>query len=258
MTQILFIEGVSGVGKSTLVSRLTQRLRGQGYSVKSWVEFDFTNPIDFYCTAVYSSDEYEDLCSRYPESVETLRRYTVAADNVRLARYYNEDTPLFEQPLLSELWDREFCYEPNNPVLLSEYTRIYQAVWSQYFSTLGQETDYLIFDGSLLHHPINDMMRNYHADKEQILSHIRQLLGALGSLDRTIYYLRTDDIAAQLAKAHADRGQNPPSAEYVDFWRQRYGNDQFVLHSIEEDYRIFNVSNNGWNEALEMILADLV
>lgn len=258
MPKILFIEGVSGVGKSTLVSRLTERLRGQGYSVQSWVEFDFTNPIDFYCTAVVSSEEYEDLCSRYPGSVEALRRYTVAADDIKLVRYYNEDTPLFDQPLLSELWDREFCYEPKNPVPLSLYTRIYQAVWRQYFSTLEQETDYLIFDGSLLHHPINDMMRNYHADKEQIFCHIRQLLGALGSLERRIYYLRTDDIAAQLARAHADRGQNPPSSEAVDFWRQRYENDQFVLHSIEEEYRIIDVSNNGWNNALEMILDDLI
>lgn len=256
MPTILFIEGVSGVGKSTLVCRLTERLRTQGYSVQSWVEFDFTNPIDFYCTAYLSSDEYEDLCHRYPESVEALRRYTVAAADVRLVRYYNEDTPLFEQPLLSELWDREFCYEPKNPVSLSEYTRIYQAVWRQYFSALGQETDFLIFDGSLLHHPINDMMHNYHADKGQILCHIRQLLGALGSLERTIYYLRTDDIAAQLARAHADRGQNPPSSEAVDFWRQRYENDLFVLHSIEEEYRILDVSNDSWNEALEMVLDD--
>ena len=252
MPQILFIEGVSGVGKSTLVSRLTERLRGQGYSVQSWVEFDFTNPIDFYCTAVVSSEEYEDLCSRYPDSVEALRRYTVAADDIKLVRYYNEDTPLFDQPLLSELWDREFCYEPKNPVPLSDYTGVYQAVWRQYFSTPGQETDYLIFDGSLLHHPINDMM------KEQIFCHIRQLLGAMGHVERTIYYLRTDDIAAQLARAHADRGQNPPSAEYVDFWRQRYENNQFVLQSVDEEYKIFDVSNNGWNEALEMILSDLV
>lgn len=258
MTQILFIEGVSGVGKSTLVSRLTERLRTQGYSVKSWVEFDFTNPIDYYCTAYYLSDEYENLCSRYPASVETLRQYTVSADDVRLVRYYNEDTPLFDQPLLSELWNREFCYEPKNPVPLSEYTRVYQAIWRQYFSVLGQETDFLIFDGSLLHHPINDMMRNYHADKEQILCHIRQLLSVLGSLERKIYYLRTDDIAVQLAKAHADRGQNPPSAEYVDFWRQRYENDQFVLQSIDEDFQIFDVSRIGWNEVLEMILSDLV
>lgn len=258
MTRILFIEGVSGVGKSTLVSKLTERLRGQGYSVRSWVEFDFTNPIDFYCTAYLSSDEYEDLCNRFPASVEALRQYTVAADDIKLVRYYNEDTPLFDQPLLSELWDREFCYEPKNPVPLSEYTRVYQAVWRQYFSALGQETHFLIFDGSLLHHPINDMMRNYHADKEKILFHIRQLLGALGNRKHQIYYLRTDDIAAQLARAHADRGQNPPSAEYVDFWRQRYENDQFVLRSVDEDFQIFDVSRNGWNEALEMIISDLV
>ena len=76
--------------------------------------------------------------------------------------------------------------------------------------------------------------------------------------EKTIYYLRTDDIAEQLARAHADRGQNPPSAEEVDFWRQRYENDLLVLHSIDEEYKILDVSHNGWNEALEMIINDLV
>ena len=101
-------------------------------------------------------------------------------------------------------------------------------------------------------------MRNYHADKEQILCHIRQLLGALGSQERTIYYLRTDDIAAQLARAHTDRRQNPTSAKEVEFWRQRYENDQFVLQWVDENFQIVDVSNKGWNNALEMILADLV
>lgn len=258
MTKVIFIEGVSGVGKSTMVSGLTERLRGQGYTVKSWLEFDFTNPIDFYCTAYFLASEYEELCARYPSSAETLWKYTIAADDVRLVRYYNEDTPLFDEPLLAELCEREFCYDPKNPVSLSEYTRVYQAVWKNYFSALNNEYDYLIFDGSLLHHPINDMMRNYHADKEQILFHVKELLGTLGKRKRYIFYLCTGDIALQLTKAHIDRGQEPPSAEYVEFWQQRYENDMFVLQFIDEEYQIFDVSHNGWKEAMETMLSALI
>ena len=79
--------------------------------------------------------------------MQARRAWRDSEQALKLVRYYNEDTPLFEQPLLSELWDREFCYETKNPVPLSEYTRIYQAVWRQFFSMLGQETDHLIFDG---------------------------------------------------------------------------------------------------------------
>lgn len=258
MTKVIFIEGVSGIGKSTMVSGLTERLRGQGYTVKSWLEFDFTNPIDFYGTAYFLTSEYEELCVRYPSSVETLRKYTIAADDVRLVRYYDQDTPLFGEPLLSELCEREFCYDPKNPVSLSEYTRGYQVVWKNYFSALDNECDYLIFDGSLLHHPLNDMMRNYHADKEQILFHVKELLGTLGKRKRYIFYLCTGDIALQLTKAHIDRGQEPPSAEYVKFWQRRYENDTFVLQSIEEEYQILDVSNNGWNEAMETMLSALI
>ena len=51
MTELIFIEGVSGIGKSTMVRMLTEELRAEGYRVQPYVEFDFTNPIDFYCTA---------------------------------------------------------------------------------------------------------------------------------------------------------------------------------------------------------------
>ena len=51
MTELIFIEGVSGVGKSTMVSKIAKDLEEQGYKIKAYLEFDFANPIDFYSTA---------------------------------------------------------------------------------------------------------------------------------------------------------------------------------------------------------------
>ena len=57
MTELIFLEGVSGIGKSTMARMLADELTAAGCRVRAYLEFDFTNPIDFYCTAYLTADE---------------------------------------------------------------------------------------------------------------------------------------------------------------------------------------------------------
>lgn len=66
MTELVFMEGVSGVGKSTITRALAEQFRSHGYAVREYLEFDSANPIDFYCTACLSVEEYDRLCKAYP------------------------------------------------------------------------------------------------------------------------------------------------------------------------------------------------
>lgn len=106
-----------------------------------------------------------------------------------------------------------------------------------------------LLDGSLLHHPINDMMRNYHITGEQAVSHIVTLLNALGNRKRYIFYLKTEDVGAQLKKAHVNRKQHEPTEKKIDFWKKRRENDRIVLEKFNESVEIFDVSNDGWEQA---------
>ena len=261
MTRLVFIEGVSGVGKSTMVRRLARELAAAGYSVENYVEFDYRNPIDFYCVAYLSAEEHARLCREYSAAAATIRQYTVDAGAAKLVRYYNEDTPLFDEPLLSELARREFCYKPRNPVTLEEYSRVYRYIWRDFAERLDGAWDFMLFDGSLLHHPINDMMRNYQAEQAQMTGHVLGLLQALGDVPRSIFYMQTDDLAGQLAAARRERGQLPPTEEQRAFWQQRHENDCAALNCMAEEYHVFDVSRRGWDAAarrmLEMLLAQI-
>ena len=250
MAKLIFLEGISGVGKSTMARSLCKDLQTNGLSAKAYVEFDYTNPIDFYCVAYYPTEEYETLLAENPEYETAIRANTIDAGKARLIHYFDEDTPLFEEPFLSVFMEREFCYNPRNPVALEKYSDAYVAVWKNFAANLA-DNEIIIFDGSLLHHPLNDMIRNYSATKESAHRHIQMLLTALGGTDYAVYYLQTGDIKKQLTTAHLNRGQQPPDETELSFWQKRFDYDLFMLKNIE--HRSF-VIDNQWESVKKEIL----
>ena len=257
MAKLIFLEGISGVGKSTMARSLCEDLQAKGLAAKAYLEFDYTNPIYFYCVAYYAAKEYEMLLTDNPENEASISSNTINAGKARLIHYFNEDTPLFEEPLLSEFMEREFCYNPRYPVSFEGYTEAYVAVWKNFAANLA-DNEIVIFDGSLLHHPLNDMIRNYNASKESAHSHIQKLLTSLGEIDYAVYYLQTEDIAKQLTTAHFNRGQQPPSETEISFWQRRFDYDMYILRTIP--HRSFNIDNQ-WKfvklEILETICMNL-
>ncbi len=253
MGEIIFVEGVSGVGKSTLVSALTGALAASGYAVDGYVEFDFRNPIDFYCAAYFKRREYDELCAEYASDADAIRLRSIDAGEAVLVRYYDCDTPLFSEPLLSRLSEREFCYHPARTVSFNDYASACVRVFENFAKT-ADKFDFAIFDGSLMHHPINDMLRNYGVSVHQAVAQVNALLGALGGVKRRICYLRTDDIAKQLSAAHADRRQDAPSDDEILFWRKRESYDMSALADINERCDIFDVTGGGWDAVRDRML----
>jgi GrpB-like predicted nucleotidyltransferase (UPF0157 family) len=254
MPKLIFIEGVSGVGKSTTTQKLCDKLRGMGYSVDRYREFYFPNPIDFYSTAYVKQDEYDVILVEYAGFAEDIKSNTVIADDIRLVRYYNQKTPLFSEPLLGRFRDREFCWNPANLIPLSEYTRVYKSVWEQFVQNTSNQLDYLIFDGSLIHHPINDMTRNYNAASEQITCHLNTLIETVGSFHPQIIYLSSDNVAERLKKARISRKETPPSDEQIRFWEDRKDMDYAVMRKLSIPCDAYDISHENWDSAIDVMM----
>ncbi|MGI5899788.1 MAG: GrpB family protein [Christensenellales bacterium] len=258
MSKLIFVEGVSGVGKSTTTQILRDKLREMGFSAECYKEFDFSNPIDFYCTAYLKHDQYADLLTKYEAFSEDIKRNTIIADDIRLVRYYDQKTPLFPEPLLDELHKHEFCWKPVNLVSLSEYSRVYKAVWENFAHNSKHQPDLLIFDGSLIHHPINDMMRNYDASYEQIVHHLNALIKAVESLHPQIIYLSSDSVSERLQKARTSRNEAPPSVEQIRFWEERKQMDLAVLRQLPIPHDTYDISEENWNVEIKSMIAHLL
>lgn len=254
LTKLIFIEGVSGVGKSTMVQTLQKELTDLGYKVKSYLEGDYTNPIDFYRTAYFTTLEYEKLCCKYSCYIEIINENTIKADGIRLIRYANGKDYIFEEPMLSTLIENEFCYHPKKIIAIDEFISTYKKIWNNYQKSLDGSLDFVIFDGSLLHHPLNDIMNNYHITGEQAVPFIESLLNAVKLTEKYIFYLKTDNISLQLEKAYKDRQRPEPTSKQIEFWERRFKEDMIVINSIKEQCYMLNVSDNSWDKAKKEIL----
>lgn len=255
--RLIFIEGVSGVGKTTLAQTLCGKLNEMGHAAYCYLEGDIANPIDFYCTAYLTREKYADLLADCPMFSEDIARNTIVAEDVMLVRYHDWETPLFPEPLLTDLCKHEFCWDPVHPVPISEYTRVYKSVWEQFALNASKQHAYLIFDGSLLHHPINDMTRNYDASPDQVMHHINMLIETVHAFRPWIVYLSSDDVAGQLRKALLCRQQPPPSAEQIQFWENRMRMDFAVMRQLSISYDILDISEGNWDFCLQYLLNEL-
>jgi len=255
--QLIFVEGISGVGKSTLARKLCDKLNEIGHSTRCYLEFDFTNPIDFYCTAYFKQDEYAALLIAYGQFAEDIKVDTIIAKDVRLVRYYNQETPLFPKPLLKILGKREFCWKPTKLIPISEYTRVYKSVWEQFAQNAGIQHDYLIFDGSLVFHPIADMIRNYNASYDQVIHHVNTLVETVNSFNPWVVYLSSNNVAEQLRKARICRKQSPPTKKQIQFWENHKQMDLAIIQQLSIPYDVFDISSGNWDEQLEAIMVHL-
>ena len=118
--------------------------------------------------------------------------------------------------------------------------------------------DYILFDGSLLHHPLNDLIRNYGATREQVAAHVAMLLGCLKHGRATVFYLSTGDVAGQLRLARRNRGQTPPNPKTIAFWERRKELDRYVLEHAVPDCLVLDPSRIGYEAALDRVIAALL
>ena len=130
MKKLVFIEGVSGVGKSTTVNLLSKMLIEKNYSVDYHIEGDPLSPIDLCWTAYLTTEEYEDILQRYRSCTNDIIDNTIWNGEYVLLRYQIERTPLYPHELFKELHNKEFCHNPeNSTVPLHKYTEVFLGLW---------------------------------------------------------------------------------------------------------------------------------
>jgi len=192
MNNIVFIEGVSGVGKTTTTALLAKRLESLGYKVKCHLEGANNNPLD-------------PFGGTYPPSMS-----------------------------------------------ITEFFETYFQCW-QSFIEIKFECNFMVVDGTLLHHQINDLIREYCASDDMIANYLTSLLNIIQKLNPTIFYFSSNNVGQRLTQARKSRKQSAPTKERIKFWENRKRVDLFVLERLPIKSHIIDVSN-GWESIPETIV----
>ena len=196
MNRVIFIEGVSGVGKTTTTTCLSEKLQNMEYKVSCYLEGDGTNPLD-------------PFDGEYPPKISI-------------------------------------------EVFFETYKQCWQAFTENEFNS-----DFIVVDGTLLHHQINDLIREYSAPDIVITNYLLDLVTIIRPLNPILFYLSSNDVSERLIQARISRKQSTPTNDYIAFWENRKRIDLLALERLPIKTHIINVAN-GWNSIPQVIAEHIV
>ena len=192
MNKVIFIEGVSGVGKTTMTTQIYKELQNKKYDVSYFLEGTVDNPFD-------------PFGGTYPPKIT-----------------------------------------------ISEFKESYYQYWYQ-FSESNFDNKIMITDGTLLHHPINDLIREFNATDDEIANFLCKLSSLIHKVNPIIFYLSSSNVRERLFQARKSRNQSETSDAKIAFWENRKRIDLKVLKSLPVESHVLCV-DNGWDSICKKII----
>lgn len=185
----LFIEGIPGSGKSTLVRKLVQRLKGY----TAYYEGDIS-PVELAWCSYMDEQQYQATLVRFPELTKEIERYTAREGSRRIVAYTRilaESRRFYEYMEQYEIYNGRLPLEEFQQVVLNRY---------EHYHGEGN-----IFECSLFQNNIDNMLLFFELSEEDILAFYRKIYKRLDSDRCQVLYLYTDDIAADLDQIRRER-----------------------------------------------------
>ena len=103
MRKIIFVEGVSGVGKSTMAVKLCDAIIGHGFRAAFHLEGDADNPVDLFNCAYLSKAGFLQLLQDYLSDTDALMNNSISETDYVLVRYGDRNMTYFNSPLFDAL-----------------------------------------------------------------------------------------------------------------------------------------------------------
>ncbi len=188
MTNI-FVEGIQGAGKSTLVNQLQEAVPG----LKVCREGDYS-PVELAWCARMREEEYEEILEKYPALRKDIIEHTVRENGHCIVMYTQIRTE--QREFYKELEGYEI-YNGRKP--LSEIREI---VFSRYESF--RETGYL-FECAFFQNLVEDMILFHLMSDEEIMKFYRELFEKVDKEQFLLLYLYSENIPENIQIIRGER-----------------------------------------------------
>lgn len=185
----IFIEGIQGMGKSTLLQAIAERHP----NLKVCREGDYS-PVELAWCARMTEEEYQGALSRYPSIEAEIRANTFREDGRRIVTYTKilTDLPGFHKDLERfELYNGRVSREMLEQTVQSRYER---------FDGNGY-----LFECAFFQNVVEDLILFHQRSDEEILEFYHRLYGAVKKENFLLLYLTSEEITENIRTIKKER-----------------------------------------------------
>lgn len=205
MYQNIFIEGLQGTGKSTLLTALGRKLP----DYKLYREGDIS-PVELAWCSYMTEAEYRAALERYPRLAAEIRKWSICektaarSDGGCRVRYITAYTRILaEQREFYEYMEQSEIYNGRVP-----YQVFHDIIMGRYAAFTGEKN---LFECSFFQNSIEDMMLFYVMEDEDILAFYREAFEVLRPRGFHMFYLDSPKVrenTLQIKKERSDEQGN--------------------------------------------------
>lgn len=188
----IFIEGIQGTGKTTLLRLLGQQL--QDYHV--YWEGDYS-PVELAWCTYMTEDEYLQALEKFPELATEIEKWTTKEDEhfiVQYTRILAENRAFYEYMEQFEIYNGRCPLDEFKQVLLHRYEQ---------FSREGN-----IFECSFFQNTMEELLLYYDMTEQEIIAFFEELFVKLRHKDFLMLYLYSEQIEKNILQIKKERSDN--------------------------------------------------
>ncbi len=189
MTKNIFVEGLQGMGKSTLLHKLAERF--SDYHV--YTEGDLC-PVELAWCSHMTEQEYQEALSKYPDIEDEIRKWTKEENGYYVVAYTRiiTDYPGFHKYMENfEIYNGRRSFEEFKSIIFERFERF--------------KENKCLFECAFLQNIVEDMILFHQADDTAIIEFYRELYSRADKDNFLLLYLDSAEVEENILRIKQER-----------------------------------------------------
>jgi tRNA uridine 5-carbamoylmethylation protein Kti12 len=142
--QLILVEGIPGVGKTTMAKKIKEHFDKQNIQSKLYLEGDFNHPADYECVAHFHKDQYNELLEKFNVNEKIISEYVEIINTDYFIKYgMIRENQVFNQnkALLQALASNDVYSLPTE-----KFIQVTKDRWKKFVNTTENDPYIYIFE----------------------------------------------------------------------------------------------------------------
>lgn len=190
--QLILIEGIPGVGKSTMAKKIKEYLDKKNIKSKLYLEGDFDHPADYECVAYFDEDQYNELLETFAVDEKMISDYVEIINTDYFVKYgMIHENKIFDQ---NEAFLRTLVSKDVYSLPAEKFIQVTKNRWKKFVSATENDPYIYIFECCFLQNSLTTLMAYHNHPKYLVKEHIENLSRIVKPLNPMMIFLGPKNI----------------------------------------------------------------